>query len=122
MRERGSFVRGLVWIAFLGPFFFATYGFANWLATRQANVPSIVFDWERSIPFIPWTIVPYWSIDLLYGISLVVCTTKREVDRQGQRLLATQLITIPFFILFPLHFSFDRPALRHPTGATRWLV
>jgi protein-tyrosine phosphatase len=101
--------RATAWLIFLGPFFFATYGFANWLASRREAVGTIVYPWERSIPFLPWTIVPYWSIDLLYVISLFVCTTKRELDRHAQRLLIVQMISIIFFIAVPLRFSFDRP-------------
>jgi protein-tyrosine phosphatase len=102
-------LRALAWLAFLGPFFFATYGFANWLTSRRSDVGSVVFGWEHSIPFLPWMIVPYWSIDLLYAISPFVCTTKRELDRHGQRLLATQLLSIACFLAFPLQFTFDRP-------------
>jgi protein-tyrosine phosphatase/membrane-associated phospholipid phosphatase len=101
--------RATVWLIFLGPFFFATYGFANWLASRHESVGAIAFAWERSIPFVPWTIVPYWSIDVLYAVSLFVCTTRRELDRHAQRLLLVQIISIFFFIAAPLRFSFDRP-------------
>src|SRR5215471_12650456 len=69
----------LAWLAFLGPFFFATYGLANWLASRRADVGAAVFDWERGVPFLDWTIVPYWSIDLLYGLSLFICATRAEL-------------------------------------------
>ena len=79
--------RALAWLAFLGPFFFATYAFANWTASLHTAVPSIVFDWERHIPFLPWTIVPYWIIDALYGISLFLCASKRELDTHALRLL-----------------------------------
>ena len=99
----------LAWLAFLGPFFFASYGYANWLASRRANVGAVAFAWERAIPFVPWTIVPYWSIDLLYAVSLFVCTTRRELDRHAQRLVFVQFVSIAFFIAFPLRFSFDRP-------------
>jgi len=117
MTERRPWRRALVWLAFLGPFFFASYGFANWLASTRTNVGAVAFDWERAIPFVPWTIVPYWSIDLLYAVSLFVCTTRREVDRQGQRLLFVQLVSIAFFIAFPLRFSFDRPQSSGVFGA-----
>ena len=43
--------RALAWLALLGPFFYASYGLANHLAAARAHVPSIVFDWERHIPF-----------------------------------------------------------------------
>src|SRR5438552_8932886 len=55
--------RALGWLAFLGPFFFVTYGFATWLTAQRPHVGAIVFEWEHAIPFLSWTIVPYWSID-----------------------------------------------------------
>ena len=102
--------RGVVWLLFLGPFFFLSYGFANWWAATQASAGTIVFDWERQIPFVPWTIVPYWSIDLLYGLSFLLCRNRREVDIHGRRLLTAQLVCVACFLAFPLHFSFARPA------------
>src|SRR5882672_4473267 len=98
--------RALAWLAFLGPFFFASYGFANWLASRRPDVGSVVFDWEHSIPFAAWTIVPYWSIDFLYALSLFVCTSRRELDVHALRLFAAQVICIAFFLAFPLTFTF----------------
>lgn len=62
------------------------------------------------IPFLAWTIGPYWSIDLLYGISLFVCATRRELDTHVRRLLTAQLIAVTCFIIFPLRFTFQRPA------------
>jgi len=109
--------RAAAWLAFLGPFFFASYGLANWLAARRAVVGVVAFAWERNIPFLPWTIVPYWSIDLLYAISLFVGTTRREVDRHALRLLLIQLVSVTFFIAFPLRFSFERPAATGLFGA-----
>ena len=75
----------------------------------HADVGSVVFAWERRIPFLPWTIIPYWSIDILYGISLFVCTSERELDTHARRLLTAQVIAVTCFILFPLTFTFARP-------------
>jgi len=101
--------RAAAWLIVLGPFFFLSYGFANWIASQRADVPSIVFDWERAIPFWPWTIVPYWIIDLLYGVSLFVCATKRELNTHAKRLLTAQLVAVLCFIAFPYRFSFAHP-------------
>lgn len=106
--QRRPWGRATLWLAFLGPFFFATYGAANWLAARRESVASIVFEWEQQIPFAPWTIVPYWSIDLFYAISLFVCATKLELDVHAKRLLAAQLVCVAVFIAFPLRFTFER--------------
>lgn len=109
--------RALAWLALLGPLFFATYGFANWVASLRAPVGEIAFAWERRIPFLAWTIVPYWSIDLLYGLSLFVCRTRRELDTHARRLLSAQAICIAAFLAWPLQFSWTRPAAEGLFGA-----
>lgn len=99
----------LLSLAFLSPFFFLTYGFANTLASRRPDVPSIVFGWEHAVPFLAWTIVPYWTSDLLYGLSVLVCTTRRELRIQVKRLLWAQVISVTCFLIFPLRCLFERP-------------
>lgn len=107
--EARPWQRAALWLVFLGPFFFVTYGFANWLASVRADVGSIVFAWEHHIPYVPWTIVPYWSIDAFYAVSLFVCATRRELDTHAKRLVAAQIIAVICFVLFPLRYSFTRP-------------
>jgi len=101
--------RAVAWLAFLGPFFFATYGLATWVTAQRSHVDAVVFDWERSIPFLPWTIVPYWTIDLLYAFSLFTCIGRRELDTHAKRLLSAQIVAVCCFLLFPLMFTFERP-------------
>lgn len=101
--------RALAWLLFLGPFFFASYGFATWATSLRAGVGVVVFDWERHIPFLPWTIVPYWLIDGLYGLSLFACATQAQLDTHARRLLTAQLLAVTCFLLYPLRFSFQRP-------------
>ncbi|ALM53332.1 dual specificity protein phosphatase family protein [Halomonas huangheensis] len=101
--------RATAWLVGLGIFFYASYGLANWLATQRADVPSIVFGWEQHIPFIAWTILPYWSVNLFYCASLFVCATRHELAVHARRLLTAQLIAVSFFIVMPLAFSFGQP-------------
>lgn len=110
--------RAWLWLLFLGPFFFVSYGLANWLASQQPHVGAIVFDWERHIPFLDWTIVPYWSIDFLYVLSLWLPRSRVELDAHAKRLLAAQIISVAFFIAFPLRFTFERP---ETTGVFGWM-
>lgn len=110
--------RALGWLAFLGPFFFATYGLATWVTAQRPHVGAIVFEWEHAIPFLPWTIVPYWSMDILYGLSLFICTDRRELDTHAKRLLTAQIVAVGCFLLFPLTFTFERPGV---DGAAGWL-
>ncbi|WP_407046140.1 phosphatase PAP2/dual specificity phosphatase family protein [Mesorhizobium abyssinicae] len=102
-------LRAALWLALLAPLFYSTYGFANWLASRRDDVGSIVFAWERDIPFMAWTIVPYWSINLFYGLSLLLNDSKRGVDRLAGRYLTAQAVAVICFILFPLKATFVRP-------------
>ncbi|SFW49928.1 PAP2 superfamily protein [Pseudomonas sp. NFACC19-2] len=110
-REQGLWKRGVLWLLVLGPLFFASYGFANWFTGQREDVGSLVFAWEPQIPLWPWTIVPYWSIDLLYGLSFLLPACRREMDRHALRLLAAQVICVACFLLWPLRFTFERPPL-----------
>jgi protein-tyrosine phosphatase/membrane-associated phospholipid phosphatase len=101
--------RAAAWLAFLGPFFFASYGFATWFTAQRADVGAVVFGWEERIPFLAWTILPYWSIDVLYAVSLFLCTTRRELDAHARRLLTAQAVAVACFLAFPLRFTFERP-------------
>lgn len=103
----------LVWLAGLTPFFFLSYGFANWVTGLRQNVPEFAFAWETHIPFLAWTIVPYWSTDLFYGASLFLCRTRAELQTHGKRLIAVQVLCVAGFLLVPLRFGFERP---HATG------
>lgn len=117
-REPGVLKHALLWLCVLAPLFFATYNFATWAASERSEVISLVFEWEREIPFWPWTIVPYWSIDLLYGMSFLLPRTRVALNRHAFRLLSVQLIAIGCFLLWPLKFSFSRPEL---DGVYGWM-
>ena len=104
--------RAAAWLALLGPFFFLSYGLANWWTARLPLVGSLVFGWERRIPFWPWTIVPYLSLDALYAGSLFLCASRAELGTHARRLLLASGVSVAGFLLFPLRFSFGRPAVQ----------
>lgn len=99
----------LLWGALLGVLFFSSYNTVNSFTAQRGDVGVYVFGWERHIPFLAWSIVPYWSIDLLYGLALFTARSKAELFLLGKRLLAAQIICISGFLLWPLRFSFVRP-------------
>jgi len=116
--NRHLWPEALLWLALLGPTFFLLYGAANHYAASQSPsaVGNIAMDWERCIPLWPWTILPYWSIDLLYGFSLFICTSREELRRHALRLLTVTVLSSLLFVLFPLRFGFERPLLNGWAG------
>lgn len=96
-------------LAGLGAFFYASYGFANWVSSLRADVPSIVFGWEPVVPFLAWTILPYWTTNLFYAGSVLFSRDALELTVQVRRLLTAQLIAIACFLAFPLKFSWPKP-------------
>ncbi|MFV3403834.1 phosphatase PAP2/dual specificity phosphatase family protein [Pseudomonas sp. NY15463] len=118
VREAGLIRRGVLWLLLLGPLFFLSYGLSNSYTASRDDVGSLVFAWERQMPLWPWTIIPYWSIDLLYGLSFLLPLTHREMDRHALALLSAQVISVSCFVLWPLRFTFERPEL---TGLFGWL-
>jgi membrane-associated phospholipid phosphatase len=109
--------RAALWLAFLGPFFFISYGLAGQWTAQLPFVPSFWYAWERHMPFLEWTIVPYMSIDAFYALSLFLCATRVELDTHARRLLAATVISVVGFLLFPLRFAFVRPDTSGVTGA-----
>lgn len=99
-----------VWLCFLAPLFFITYLGTLEIVSWRARVPVILFEWERHIPFMAWTIVPYWSIDALYGLSLFLCVTRDELNRHAYRLVSAQIIAIAIFVAAPLKLVSEIPA------------
>ncbi|MGC4087251.1 MAG: phosphatase PAP2/dual specificity phosphatase family protein [Polyangiaceae bacterium] len=110
--------RGLCWLVFLGPFFFLTYGLTNYITAARGNAGAYVYDWEKHIPFVPWLMLPYMSIDAFYAASLLMFRKRERLDRHALRLLSATLISCAGFLLFPLRFSFDVP---HADGFDGWL-
>ncbi|WP_051304851.1 phosphatase PAP2/dual specificity phosphatase family protein [Chitinilyticum litopenaei] len=110
--SRHPWGHALLWLAIAAPGFFLFYGQANaYAATLPADaVGNIAFAWERAlIPFWPWTIIPYWSIDLMYGVSILIGTTRLEIRTQACRLLLATALSSLCFVLWPLRFGWDRP-------------
>lgn len=96
----------LLWSS--GVFYFS-YGLTNFLTSLREDVPEIVFDWEWDIPFLAWTIIPYWSLNLLYIFPFFLCQFRAQLRNYATRLLLGQSIAIIGFLFFPLQNTWIRP-------------
>ena len=113
-----AFKASLLKLALIGALFYTSYGLSNHYAASLAYVPEIAFAWEHGIPFWAWTIVPYWSLNLMYAAAFFLCRNACEQNRYAARLVSAQIIATTCFMLFPLHFGWPKP----PTdGLWGWL-
>ena len=101
----------MLWLLLMAPGFLLAYAAANLYAAQlpPAQVHEISMAWERSIPFLPWTILLYVSIDLLYVASAFLCRTRRELRAHAARFALATAISVVCFVAFPLRFGPARP-------------
>ena len=104
-----AFKTSLLKLALTGALFYTGYGLSNHYAASLAYVPEVAFAWERGIPFWEWTILPYWSLNLMYAAAFFLCRDAGEQNRYVARLVSAQIIATTCFILFPLHFGWPKP-------------
>jgi hypothetical protein len=101
--------KALVVSAGLSVLFLIVYGGCNWITARRVNVGTFYFEWERTIPFVPFFILPYMSIDLFFVAAPFLCRTDRELSILAKRIAAAIIVAGICFLLFPLRFAFQRP-------------
>jgi protein-tyrosine phosphatase len=99
----------------LSVLFLIVYGWCNWITAQRSDVGTLYFEWERLIPFVPLTIVPYMSIDLFFVAAPFLCRSDKELVAFSRRIVAAIVVAGICFLLFPLRFAFPRP---HASG---WL-
>jgi membrane-associated phospholipid phosphatase len=93
----------------LSALFLIVYGGCNWITARRANVGTLYFEWERTIPFVPFFILPYMSIDLFFVGAPFLGRTDRELSTFAKRITAAIILAGICFLGFPLRFAFPRP-------------
>ena len=87
-----SLKTSLLKLILVGILFYTSYGLSNHYAASLDYVPEIAFAWESNIPFWAWTIVPYWSLNLMYATAFFLCRDTHEQNRYVAHLVAAQLI------------------------------
>ena len=114
-RDPGLFWRAVGCLALAGAVFVLVYGGCNRFAATRSGVGSCYFEWERNLPFVPWLIVPYWTLDLFFCGAFFLCGTRAELRLLTTRLVAVVLASAIFYLFFPMRFGWERP---EPSGWT----
>lgn len=91
--------------------FGTTYTLSNAYAVAHAPLASVAMAWERTIPFLPWMIVPYMSSGLFFAGSFFWVRTHDQLRVLSQRLLLCTVVACLIFVLCPLRLSSVRPAV-----------
>src|SRR4029077_14920859 len=72
--------------------FLVVYSGCNWITGQRSQVGSFYFQWERAMPFVPFMILPFMSIDLFSIAALFLCQTEEELRIFSRRVTAAILI------------------------------
>lgn len=115
--HRPSRRESLAWMLAISGVWIAVYAGCNWITSHRTGVGVVQFAWERRIPFIPWLIVPYMSIDLFFVAAPFACTSRRQLHVLAARLVAATAIAGFFFLSVPLTLAEQRPTLDGWLGA-----
>lgn len=89
--------------------FIAVYYLSMWYASSLDDVPSFTFDFERTIPFIPITIIPYMASGLFFCMVFFSCKDQYQLKILTWRMLFVIFTAGVLFITIPLRFSFIKP-------------
>jgi len=100
----------------LSIWFLLVYGASLAITAGRASVPSFYFGWETSIPFVAGTIIPYLSIDLFFVTAPLLTKSHHALRRYALRVSVAIAIAGLCFLLLPLRFAFDRPAVPGAIG------
>jgi hypothetical protein len=96
--------------------FVVAYALANLWTAQRADIGQGVFEFERGIPFVPWTIVPYLSVMAFYAASFFV-GERAALDRHARTILVNLALSLVCYALVPLRFQFERPMPEGVYGA-----
>ena len=107
---KSKFPAYAIWIGGANVFFFIVYGFCNYYASTlpTEKLLRLYMNWELELPLVPWMIIPYRSIEILFTVTIFFLSRK-ALERYGKQMMLTMIISGLIFILFPGECGFQRP-------------
>ena len=97
--------------------FLLVYGACLWVTAQRDDVGVFHFAWERAIPFVPFMILPYMSIDLFFVAAPFLFRDARELKVFVARVASAIFLAGICFLVMPLRFAFPRPHAEGWLGA-----
>ena len=97
--------------------FLLVYGACLWVTARRDDVGVFYFAWERAIPFVPFMILPYMSIDLFFVAAPFLFRDARELKVFVARVASAIFLAGICFLVMPFRFAFPRPHALGGLGA-----
>ena len=98
----------LVYYTLIMAFFMGVYFSCNEAASLNMHLHRISFEWEKSIPFIPEMIVPYFS-EYFLPLLLIFVITERELRQFAKAMTLAIFVSGLFFYYFPAECMLERP-------------
>jgi membrane-associated phospholipid phosphatase len=97
------------WSVALTLLFLTTYGFTNWLAGMRSARFRLYFDGELAIPFVPWMIWVYLSLQVFMVLPLFVLNTE-GISRLGRAFALATIGAAAIHLILPADLGWLRPA------------
>lgn len=99
----------------LSAWFIFVYNGNNYLAAQRHDVGiAPAFWWEAHFPFVPWLIIPYWSIDALFFLAPFCIKDPFLLKQHFKRVAFGIAVAGVFFLLYPLKLGITRPPIDSP--------
>ncbi|CAD7797314.1 hypothetical protein CHRY9390_00148 [Chryseobacterium aquaeductus] len=89
--------------------FMTVYNVSTWYASSLDHLPSFTFAFEKNIPFLPLSIIPYMASGFFFCLVFFSCKNKYQLKILTWRMLFVIMTAGIIFITTPLRFSFSKP-------------
>jgi membrane-associated phospholipid phosphatase len=111
-------VKAAIASVLLSALFLVVYSSTNWLTSQRSDVGTWYFQWELElIPFVPWMIIPYMSIDLFFVAAPFLCRDERELSIFARRVVLAIVLAGACFLAMPLRLVYEKPEVGGWLGA-----
>jgi hypothetical protein len=100
--------------------FVVVFGGADWITQQHSVRIHAFWAFELSIPLVPWMVVPYMTMYVVFPLAPFLLRDKRELNRLGLALAQVILVSGVAFLALPAELGFP-PAIAPGSVWGPWL-